>query len=77
MELPNGGWPNTSLPEFGRIRFGNAFATIPNCPSAGLPGNGIILNMNVNATQVATTSASDTQVTINFTVSVGAYSLTT
>ena len=67
MELPNGGWPNTSLPKFSQIQFGDAFATIPNCPSAGLPGNGLILNMLVNGTQVATASASGTGVTINFT----------
>ena len=67
MELPNGGWPNTSLPKFSQIQFGDAFATIPNCPSAGLPGNGLILNMLVNGTLVATASASGTGVTINFT----------
>ena len=67
MELPNGGWPKTSLPKFSPIQFGDALATIPNCPSAGLPGNGLILNMTVNETQVATASADDTDVTINFT----------
>ncbi len=67
MELPNGGWPNTSLPKFAQIQFGEAFATIPNCPSAGLPGNGLILNMVVNGTQVTAASAIDTSVTINFT----------
>jgi hypothetical protein len=60
MELPNGGWPNTSLPKFTPIQFGEAFATIPNCPSAGLPGNGLILNMLVNGIQVTTASADDT-----------------
>jgi hypothetical protein len=67
MELPNGGWPNTSLPKFSQIQFGDAFATIPNCPSAGLPGNGLILNMLVNGIQVTTASANDTEVTIDFT----------
>jgi hypothetical protein len=67
MELPNGGWPKTSLPKFSQIQFGDAFATIPNCPSAGLPSNGLILNMTVNGIQVATASASGTEVTINFT----------
>jgi hypothetical protein len=67
MELPNGGRPNTSLPKFTPIQFGEAFATIPNCPSAGLPGNGLILKMLVNGIQVPTASADDTEVTINFT----------
>jgi hypothetical protein len=67
MEAPNGGWPNTSLPKFTQIQFGNAFATIPNCPSAGLPGNGTILNMVENGIPVASASANDTEVTINFT----------
>jgi hypothetical protein len=67
MELPNGGWPNTSLPKFTPIQFGEAFDTIPNCPSAGLPGNGLILKMLVNGIQVTTASADDTEVTINFT----------
>jgi Peptidase A4 family len=67
MELPNGAWPNTSLPKFSQIQFGDAFATIPNCPSAGLPGNGFTLDMQINGIQVTTASASGTEVTIDFT----------
>jgi hypothetical protein len=67
MESPSFGWPATELPKFTQIQFGNAFATIPNCPSAGLPGNGLILNMVENGVQVAAASANNTVVTIDFT----------
>jgi hypothetical protein len=67
MEAPDGGWPNTALPKFTPIVFEEAFATLPNCPQAGLPGNGNILNLFQNGSPVTSTTTNGTSVTIKFT----------
>jgi hypothetical protein len=66
MEMPNFGWPNTSLVKFTPVVFTDAFATTIGCGSAGLPANGNILNIVSNGKQLTSGSVNGTTVTIDF-----------